>query len=148
MQAYFLKNAKEGSDALEGLAFVQLGSGFFFEREVRDNVKNVVESYSKDKDSDWAGFEYSTNKLHLEDEIHGSISDIASSGVLLVQRLADRFKTQFPDQKAVFWLGFDEFGIYPSVTMVFYVKREGMIPLLPEDDISLESFQNALLVVT
>lgn len=133
---------------LADIEFVKLGNGYFFEREVNDNLRQVVALLSKDSESDWAGYEYSTNKIHLETEINASIPETAAAGIYLVQRLADKFKATFPNQNAIFWLGCDEFGEFPSVTLSFYVKREGMLPLLPENEPSLNLFANALMVVT
>lgn len=147
MKAYLDIDSNRDVGELENLSFIQLGSGFFFDREVNENVKTVVKTYSANRDSDWAGFEFGTNKLHLEDELRASIPDVTAAGIYLTQRLADRFKTQFPDIKAVFWLGCDELGEYPSVTLSFYVRREGMLPLLPEDEAALNSFPTALMMV-
>ena len=147
MKKYLDMGINNNISELETLVFIRLGAGFFFDREVNENVRTVANVYSADPDCDWAGFEYGTNKLHLENEMQAPLSDVAAAGICLAQRLADRFKKQFPDSKAIFWLGCDEFGEYPSVTLGFYVKREGMTPLLPEDGFSLEKFSNAILIV-
>jgi hypothetical protein len=148
MRVYFDRSPIGSSNNLQDLAFIKVGQGFFFLREVNKNVMTVAEAYMTSKNADWAGLEYGTNKLHLEEEVQDSISEVTAMGVHLVQRLASQFKREFPDQPAVFWLGCDEFGEYPSVTLGFYIKREGMTPLLPEDETSLERFSNAILLVT
>ena len=147
MKPYLDKVVSINTTNLEYLAFAKLSDGYFFEREINENVKIVVEAYESNLSSDWAGFEYGTNKIHLEDFIEGSVQDITVLGISLVTQLADRFKKQFENLSPVFWLGSDEFADLPSVTLGFYVKREGMVPLLPEDQISLDKFANALLIV-
>jgi hypothetical protein len=135
------------TENLENLSFLKLGDGFFFEIEVNENVRTVVDTYEKDPSSDWAGFEYSTNKLHLEDFIKGTIHDVTVAGIFLVTQLADRFRQHFTGVSAVFWLSSDAYSEFPSVTLSFYVEREGMVPLLPKNEIALNEFAHALLIV-
>ncbi len=132
----------------EGLNFTNMARGYFFERVINPSLKVVVDTYAPDRDFDWPGFEYSANKIHLEDDFNAAIPVVANFGIGLVQRLANRFKIQFPSKNAVFCIGCDEFGEFPSVTLSFYVKRDGSLPLLPEDEASLEKFDNAILILS
>ena len=91
MKMYVGKNKNKDIGKLNNFSIVKLESGFFFERAITDVVKMLASSYSLDKDSDWAGFEYSRNKIHLEDDVHGSIAEIASQGVFLIEQLAAQF---------------------------------------------------------
>jgi hypothetical protein len=147
MKVYLDRRSRLSSINLERLAFENIGDGFFFERSVSPNLKLVADTYAQDSGFDWPGLEYTTNKIHLEDEIQAAIPDVAFLGVDLARRLADQFKIQFPDRNAIFYVGCDEFGEYPSVTLSFYVKRDGMLPLLPEDETSLDAFDNAVLIL-
>lgn len=148
MRAYFNKDSNINTDKLEEITFKKIGKGYFFEKEANENVKIVSDAYAEDNDFDWSGFEYSTNKIHLEDVIQADLPDVVIAGIHLAKRLADQFKALFPNPNAVFWVSFDEFGEYPSVTLSFYVKRDGMLPLLPEDESSLEAFDNAIFMVS
>lgn len=147
MKPYLDKSSESSSIELEGLSFTNIGDGFFFERSVNPNLKLVADTYACDSSFDWPGLEYTTNKIHLEDEIQAAIPQVVVLGIGLVQRLADQFKIQFPDWNAIFCVGCDELGEYPSVTLSFYVKRDGMLPLLPEDEASLDAFDNAVLIL-
>jgi len=147
MKAYIDRGSVVNLDELKEISFAKLGKGYFFEKEINVNVQVVSDTYAVDSNFDWAGFEYSTNKIHLEDLIQAEIPDVVVAGIGLAKRLANQFKIQFPSQNAVFWVGCDDFGEYPSVTLSFYVKRDGMLPLLPEDESSLETFENAILIV-
>ena len=147
MRAYLEKDSVVNMNKLEEISFKKIGKGYFFEKEVNANVKIVSDAYAEDKDFDWSGFEYSTNKIHLEDVIQADLPDVVIAGIGLAKRLFDRFKVLFPNLNVVFWVGFDEFGEYPSVTLSFYVKRDGMLPLMPEDESSLEAFDNAIFMV-
>jgi hypothetical protein len=132
--------------SFEYLTFLKLGEGYFFKAEVNENIKIVAEVYKKDSSSDWTSFEYGTNKLHLEDLIDGSIKEVAAGGIIIVQRLVSDFKNQFKDVNPIFWLGVDEFSEFPSVTLGFYVERNGDQPLLPKNEIELENFAHAVLI--
>jgi hypothetical protein len=131
----------------DNFKFLKLAEGYFFKNEVNENVKLVAEIYKSDSSSDWAGFEYGANKIHLEDLIEGSIQEVAVTGISLVKQLSNDFKSQFKNAHPIFWLGIDEFSEFPSVTLGFYVKRKGMAPILPEDEASLEGFSNAISIV-
>jgi hypothetical protein len=147
MKRYLNWTPKADMGDLGNLEFVKLGEGYFFKREVNDNLILVSNLLSKDAASDWAGHEKFANKIHLEAETNAPIAEAAAAGIDLARQLADKFKLTFPNQQAVFSLGCDEFGEFPSVTLSFYVKREGMLPLLPEDEAALDSFASALMIV-
>jgi hypothetical protein len=134
------------AERLEYFNFLKIGEGYFFKREINENVETVIDVYKKDPSSDWTGFEYGTNKIHLEDLFEGSIQEVAASGIFLVQRLANDFKNQFNNANPVFWLGIDEFSEFPSVTLGFYVEREGDVPLLPKNETALDNFSHAVLI--
>jgi len=146
---HYLDNSAEAIPfELGGLTFKNIGGGYFFERVVSSNLRVVVNFYASELDFDWSGLEYSTNKIHLEDDIEAPISDVVIFGIALARHLVQSFKAIFPNESPVFWVGCDEFSEYPSVTLGFYVKRYGMLPLLPEDEASLESFQGAILILS
>lgn len=147
MKPYLDKASNVKASCLEYLDFLKLGEGYFFKTEVNENVKTVVEIYKTDSSSDWTGFEYGTNKIHLEDLIEGPIQGVAASGIFLVQRLANDFKNQFNNVNPIFWLGVDEFSEFPSVTLGFYVERESGAPIFPKNEKDLDNFAHALLII-
>ncbi len=126
MEPYLDKAPCSQASCLEYFIFLKIGEGYFFKNEVDKNVETVVEIYKKDPSSDWTGFEYGTNKIHLEDLIEGPIQKVAASGIFLVQRLVNDFKNQFNNVNPIFWLGVDEFSEFPSVTLGFYIKERAM----------------------
>lgn len=148
MRAYLDRSLEVDLIEPEGLNFIKMAHGYFFERVINPSLKVVVDTYAPNMGFDWLGFEYSANKIHLEDDFHTAIPVVANFGIGLAQRLANRFKIQFPSKSAVFCVGCDEFGEYPSVTLSFYMKRAGSLPLLPEDEASLEKFDNAILILS
>ena len=124
-------------NAIKGFEFTKLGDGYFFVRMVDENVMKVARIYSISKDDDWAGFEYGTNKIHLEDELQGTISEITFASVKLVKFLFDRFKERFPAESPVFWLSCNEFTELATAPVLncsalFALK---IMPALPLDAI-------------
>ena len=129
-------------------SFVKLGCGYFFNREINSNTRSVIDVYSKDESSDWAGLEYGVNKVHLTDEIDLPVDDVAQIGALLIRKLFSDFQRKFPDQRAIFWLSCDVESEFPSVVIGFYVKRPDALALLPEDNQLLDKFNEAILVIS
>lgn len=145
----YLNEAKTSlSECQLDWSFVQLGGGYFFDREINSNTRSVIDAYIKDESGDWAGLEYGVNKVHLADEIDLPIDDVTGIGVLLVRKLSSNFQRKFPDQKAIFWLSCDAESEFPSVVIGFYIKRSGALALLPEDNQLLDEFNEAILVIS
>ena len=126
--------------------FKKLVGGYFFECSISEHVLNVASSVQKNQNFDWAGYEYTTNKIHLEDYFDARISDVARAGVLLLQKMQQAFLMKFPEVKSVFVLSCDEEGEFPSVTLTFYILRTGELPIMPFSNEKLDAFDSAVLV--
>jgi hypothetical protein len=131
----------------KGLEFQRLGEGVFFKRSVNKNLHLVVDHYSGDASFDWSGYEYSQNKIHLDEIFSGQLLNVVSSGVSMVQKLAEIFAENHPKEKSVFWLSCDEIGAIPSATFGFYLKRKGFLPILPENEDAISEFASPLMVI-
>lgn len=128
-------------------AFQRLGKGYFFSRSVSQNLNLVVDHYANDAFFDWSRYEYSQNKVHLDELLPGQLTDIVFSGIALIQQLAENFNEAHPEENAVFWLSCDEGGEMPSATFGFYVRRKGCPPILPEDEVGVSKFSSPLMMV-
>lgn len=127
--------------------FQQLGKAIFFKRIINENIHLVVNHYSGDDSFDWSGYEYSQNKIHLNDLFEGQLHEIIPSGIHLIQKLAKVFSKTHPAVPSVFWLACDDAGPIPSAAFGFYLKREGFPSILPEEDSSISEFPSPLMVI-
>lgn len=146
MEKHLLKfhatEKKKLSAALSGVlktGLIEKGNGVFFNLFFSKHVEDVLMKHNY---VDLSGFEYTTNKFHIEDycEAH----DVFDSALAFIDGFADLWKEYFPQKICLAYISFQEAPEFGDIAAFsFHVEREGEVVIDPE---KLNEFPQPLLL--
>src|SRR5450830_1294932 len=120
--------------------FRQVESGIFFESQFKENSLPSAD-FIKNAYADISGYEFSVNKLHLEDYCDSHCLEV---GLLFIDEFVRTWKSQCFDDAIVLLSYYESEDLGEICTLQFHKKRETELVV---DFDGIEDFSNPVLVL-